>query len=97
MNKEFTKTSFFNEYFKSLLETENINYEEEYKIKNTDVKELLKEYSYSKIELNLNRYFDFYLPDYKVAIECNGIYWHCGINGKNRFKVKYDLVSKTDI
>lgn len=43
------------------------------------------------------REFDFYLPDYKVAIECNGIYWHFGINGKNRFKVKYDLVSKTDI
>ena len=43
------------------------------------------------------RELDFYLPDYKVAIECNGIYWHCGINGKNRFKVKYDLVSKTDI
>lgn len=43
------------------------------------------------------REFDFYLPDYKVAIECNGIYWHSGINGKNRFKVKYDLVSKTGI
>ena len=43
------------------------------------------------------RELDFYLPDYKVAIECNGIYWHCGINGKNRFKVKYYLVSKTDI
>lgn len=43
------------------------------------------------------RELDFYLPDYKVAIECNGIYWHSGINGKNRFKVKYNLLSKTDI
>lgn len=43
------------------------------------------------------RELDFYLPDYKIAIECNGIYWHSGINGKNRFKVKYDLLFKTDI
>ena len=43
------------------------------------------------------RELDFYLPAYKVAIECNGIYWHSGINGKNRFKVKYELLSKTDI
>ena len=94
MNKEFTKTSFYNEYFKSLLKTESINYEEEYKIKNTDVKELLKEYSYSKIELNLNRYFDFYLPDYNLFIELNTLFTHCAPKFETIHNIKQDLAKE---
>lgn len=35
---------------------------------------------------------DFYLPDYNIAIEVNGIYWHSELNGKTN---KYHLF-KTD-
>jgi len=27
---------------------------------------------------------DFYLPNYKIAIECNGLYWHSEKNGKDK-------------
>jgi hypothetical protein len=28
---------------------------------------------------------DFYLPDYNLAIECNGIFWHSELMGKDKF------------
>ena len=96
------KTTFYNRCEKDIVmcpicnPEKNLETSIEYKIR------LLLEKHNIKFEQHVRyiispREFDFYLPDYKVAIECNGIYWHCGINGKNRFKVKYDLVSKTDI
>jgi predicted DNA-binding protein (UPF0278 family) len=94
MNKEYTKTSFFNKYFKDLLENEGINYQEEYKIKNTDIKELLKEYSYSKTELNVNRYFDFYLPDYNLFIELNTLFTHCLPKFETIHNIKQDLAKE---
>ena len=94
MNKEFTKTSFFNKYFKVLLKKEEINYEEEYKIKNTDIKELLKEYNYSKSELNVNRYFDFYLPDYNLFIELNTLFTHCLPKFETIHNIKQDLAKE---
>ena len=94
MNMEFTKTSFFNKYFKVLLKKEEINYEEEYKIKNTDIKELLKEYNYSKSELNVNRYFDFYLPDYNLFIELNTLFTHCLPKFETIHNIKQDLAKE---
>lgn len=96
------KTTFYNRCEKDIVmcpicnPEKNLETSIEYKIR------LLLEKHNIKFEQHVRyiispRELDFYLPDYKVAIECNGIYWHCGINGKNRFKVKYDLVSKTDI
>lgn len=34
---------------------------------------------------------DFYLPNYNIAIECNGMYWH------SDFKIKDNSVSKVDL
>jgi len=36
---------------------------------------------------------DFYIPDYKLAIECNGLYWHSEACGKDK---KYHL-NKTNL
>jgi len=30
---------------------------------------------------------DIYLPDYKIGIEVDGFYWHCGKNSKDKIKV----------
>lgn len=43
------------------------------------------------------RELDFYLPKYNIGIECNGIYWHSGINGKKRTLTKYNLADKNNI
>ena len=43
------------------------------------------------------RELDFYLPKYNIGIECNGIYWHSGINGKKRMQIKYNLAEKNNI
>lgn len=42
---------------------------------------------------------DIYLPDYKLAIEFNGIYWHSELNGKdkNYHLNKTDLCKEKDI
>lgn len=93
--------TFFNRYQKDIVMCPICNPERnmetsiEYKIR------LLLEKHNIKFEQHVRyiispREFDFYLPDYKVAIECNGIYWHCGINGKNRFKSKYKLLEETN-
>lgn len=36
---------------------------------------------------------DFFLPDYNIGIECNGIYWHSGDYGKQLAKTKYTLAN----
>ena len=43
------------------------------------------------------RELDFYLPKYNIGIECNGIYWHSGINGKKRMQIKYNLAKTNNI
>ena len=40
---------------------------------------------------------DFYLEDYKIGIECNGIYWHSDLNGKNLMATKYNLANANNI
>lgn len=30
----------------------------------------------------IGKELDIYIPDYKIAIECNGLYWHSELNGK---------------
>ena len=37
------------------------------------------------------------MPKYNIGIECNGIYWHSGINGKKRTLTKYNLAEKNNI
>lgn len=32
----------------------------------------------------IGRELDIYLPEYKLAIECNGTYWHSELNGRGR-------------
>lgn len=40
---------------------------------------------------------DFYLPDYNLAIECNGVYWHSGKKCIERHQLKYDMCKKQNI
>ena len=40
---------------------------------------------------------DFYLTDYNIGIECNGIFWHNGNKGKNLTKLKYKLATDGNI
>lgn len=40
---------------------------------------------------------DFYLPDYNIAIECNGMYWHSDIKVVDRYNTKYELCKNKNI
>lgn len=40
--------------------------------------------------------FDFYLPDYKLVIECNGNYWHSLPDLIERDKLKEEFVFRTN-
>ncbi len=40
---------------------------------------------------------DFYLPDYNIAIECNGIYWHSGFDNGKRLMQKRNLCNNKNI
>lgn len=40
---------------------------------------------------------DFYLPDYNIGIECNGIFWHSGDENAKRLLHKYELCKKHNI
>jgi very-short-patch-repair endonuclease len=41
-------------------------------------------------------YLDFYLPDYKLVVECNGDYWHNLPNRKQRDKDLENFVKRTN-
>ena len=94
MNKEYTRTSFGGGGGGCLLKQEEINYDVGGGLKNTDIKELLKEYNYSKSELNVNRYFDFYLPDYNLFIELNTLFTHCLPKFEIIQNIKQDLAKE---
>lgn len=66
--------------------------------------------SFIKNDLNITNYYkntkniipplelDFYFPDYKLAIELNGLYWHSEIHkDKNYHKIKSDLCEEKGI
>ena len=38
----------------------------------------IKYIQYDRVQI-YPKELDFYLPDYKIGIECNGIYWHCSL------------------
>lgn len=40
---------------------------------------------------------DFYLLDYNIAIECNGVYWHSGKENRNKHIKKYNLCKECGI
>lgn len=57
-----------------------------------EVEEFLKSMKIDYIrhdkKILLGKELDFYIPEYKLALECNGTYWHSELNGKNN---KYHL------
>lgn len=40
---------------------------------------------------------DFYLPEYNIGIECNGIFWHSGEENGQRILQKYNLCKEKNI
>jgi len=70
--------------------------QEKNKASNTNIEIFIKKflerynipYKQTDWEILDRQELDFYLPDYKLAIECNGIYWHSELAGK---KYNYHL------
>ena len=98
MNKKGTKTSFFSTIFADFLNQANIQFEPEFKIKNSTIKNLLKNelenQKYSKLDLNVNRFMDFYIPKYNLFIELNTLFTHCTEKHEKIHELKRDLAKK---
>ena len=98
MNKKGTKTSFFSTIFADFLNQANIQFEPEFKIKNSTIKNLLKNelenQKYSKLDLNVNRFMDFYIPKYNLFIELNTLFTHCTEKHEKIHELKRDLARK---
>ena len=98
MNKKGTKSSFFSTIFADFLNQANIQFEPEFKIKNSTIKSLLKNelenQKYSKLDLNVNRFMDFYLPKYNLFIELNTLFTHCTEKHEKIHELKRDLAKK---
>lgn len=98
MNKKGTKTSFFSTIFADFLNQANIQFEPEFKIKNSVIKNLLKNelenQKYSKLDLNVNRFMDFYIPKYNLFIELNTLFTHCTEKHEKIHELKRDLARK---
>ena len=98
MNKKGTKTSFFSTIFADFLNQANIQFESEFKIKNLTIKNLLKNelenQKYSKLDLNVNRFMDFYLQKYNLFIELNTLFTHCTEKHEKIHELKRDLAKK---
>ena len=98
MNKKGTKTSFFSTIFADFLNQANIQFEPEFKIKNLTIKNLLKNelenQKYSKLDLNVNRFMDFYIPKYNLFIELNTLFTHCTEKHEKIHELKRDLAKK---
>lgn len=58
---------------------------------NLGIKYEQQKYCYNK-RMKKGFYIDFYLPDYKIMLECNGTYWHSLKERKNRDELLKDLV-----
>ena len=97
-NKKGTKTSFFSTIFADFLNQANIQFEPEFKIKNSTIKNLLKNeldnQKYSKLDLNVNRFMDFYIPKYNLFIELNTLFTHCTEKHEKIHELKRDLAKK---
>lgn len=67
----------------------------------TIIKQLLDKHNLNYIQHTRDiihpREVDFYLPEYKIAIECNGMFWHSGQEGKNLALLKYKLAEQNNI
>ena len=67
----------------------------------TIIKKLLEKYQIKYIlhEHKLIKPYelDFYLPDYNIAIECNGCYWHSGYQNYLKHEHKLKLCSQKNI
>ena len=67
----------------------------------TIIKDLLKKYNINFVEHDreqINPYeLDFYLPDYNIGIECNGIYWHAGYDNYLKHLNKFQLCQDKNI
>ena len=97
-DKKGTKTSFFSTIFADFLNQDNIQFEPEFKIKNSTIKNLLKNelenQKYSKLDLNVNRFMDFYIPKYNLFIELNTLFTHCTEKHEKIHELKRDLAKK---
>lgn len=40
---------------------------------------------------------DFYLPDYNIGIECNGVFWHSGKESAKKHLLKYNMCKEKGI
>ncbi|AOT25839.1 putative Hef-like homing endonuclease [Campylobacter phage vB_CjeM_Los1] len=49
-----------------------------------EISELLTNYNKNDRNILDGKELDFYLPEYNLAIECNGDYWHSESNGKDK-------------
>ncbi len=74
-----TKNTRPNKKLKSILQEMNIKLIEEFRIVDENDK---------------NRYYDFYLPDYNILIEVDGIYWHNYPHGTENDKHKNKLAER---
>lgn len=67
----------------------------------TIIKNILEKYQINFIQhdrLQIKpKELDFFLPDYNIAIECNGSYWHQGIDAYNRHIEKYNKCKSKNI
>lgn len=67
----------------------------------TYIQELLPDLEILKTErnvLNNKRELDIYIPALKIAIECNGVFWHCEAKvNKNYHRNKYLMCLEKDI
>lgn len=65
------------------------------------IKNILESLNVSYEEHNrkqINPYeLDFYLPDYNIGIECNGIFWHSGEDSAKKHILKYNLCKEKGI
>lgn len=65
------------------------------------IKNLLDKYNIQYIQHNRNVIkpyeLDFYLPDYKIGIECNGSYWHSGYDNFLKHNNKLHLCKNKNI
>ena len=97
-DKKGTKSSFFSTIFADFLNQANIQFEPEFKIKNSTIKSLLKNelenQKYSKLDLNVNRFMDFYIPKYNLFIELNTLFTHCTEKHEKIHELKRDLAKK---
>ena len=67
----------------------------------TQIKHILEKYNIKFVQhdrIQIKPYeLDFYIPEYNIAIECNGSYWHSGYDNMLKHNLKLKLCSEQNI